>query len=239
MKIAVISDIHGNIEALNTVLEDIKVHNCDKIICLGDLVGYGPHPNEVIEKIIESKISTIMGNYDEAVGFYLPHCGCNIDTEARKRQSKNSLKWTSENTTEEHKAFLRQLPEEQEYECQEKIIYATHGSPFAINEYIYGHQEERLQELAEEVEADIILLGHTHMPFVKRIGGKTIMHPGSVGKPKDGDNRAGYGLIEIKESIECKLVRVSYDINKVVEDINQTSLLKEFGLMLSLGKMIE
>jgi len=89
----VISDIHSNIKALNAVLDSINSNNCEKIICLGDVVGYGPHPNEVIEKINELEIDTIMGNYDEAVGFYLPYCGCHIDSKVKFLQSQNSLRF--------------------------------------------------------------------------------------------------------------------------------------------------
>lgn len=90
MKVAVISDIHSNIEALDAVLEDIKGRNCEKIICLGDLVGYGPHPNEVLQKMMSLDISIVMGNYDEAVGFYLPYCGCYIDSEKKLRHESKS-----------------------------------------------------------------------------------------------------------------------------------------------------
>ena len=239
LKIAVISDIHGNIEALNAVLTSIQANNCEKIICLGDLVGHGPHPNEVIEKINELKIPTVMGNYDEAIGFYLPYCGCYIDSIEKLRQSQNSLAWTAENTIEENKAILRQLPEEYKYEYKNKKILAFHGSPMSINEYVYSDQKERLQELVEEFDSDILLLGHTHIPFIYWLGNKVIINPGSVGKPKDGDNRASYGIIDLNNQIVIDIIRVSYNIDKVIEDINKTSLLIEFGVMLSLGKNLQ
>ncbi|ABW18651.1 metallophosphoesterase family protein [Alkaliphilus oremlandii] len=238
MKIAVISDIHSNIVALNAVLDSIKSNSCEEIICLGDLVGYGPHPNEVIEKISQLGISTIMGNYDEAVGFYLPYCGCHLDSKVKLLQSQNSLRWTEENTKEENKIILRQLPEQLECNFNGKVISAYHGSPSSITEYIYDNQQDRLQEVIEELNTDILLLGHTHLPFIKWIGNKLIINPGSVGKPKDGDNRASYVLLELNEKVNIEIIRVSYDIDKVIEDMSKTSLLKEFGEMLRLGKIL-
>ncbi len=239
MKIAIISDIHSNVVALNAVLDNINNIDCDKIICLGDLVGYGPHPNEVIEKINELEIPTVMGNYDEAVGFYLPYCGCYIDSKVKLLQSQNSLHWTAENTKEENKILLRNLSEELEYEFKGKHVSAFHGSPSSINEYIYSNQQDRLQEILQEINTDILLLGHTHIPFIHWVGEKVIINPGSVGKPKDGDNRACYVLLELNEKINVEIKRVPYDIDKVITDINQTTLLKEFGVMLSLGKQID
>ncbi|SHJ71834.1 phosphoesterase, MJ0936 family [Anaerobranca californiensis DSM 14826] len=240
MKIAVISDIHSNIEALNSVLNKIQEENCQQIICLGDLVGYGPHPNEVIERIKGLNIPTILGNYDEAVGFYLPSCGCKIDNEWQKKQSENSLKWTQNHTSEINKKWLRGLPEELFVEYNGKKIYATHGSPNAINEYIYESEVEKIKEVLENIDVDIILLGHTHFPYIKKYKDKLILNPGSVGKPKDGDNRGSFAQIQFENGqVTVQIIRVSYDIDKVVADINKTSLLKEFGLMLKLGKVLE
>jgi len=234
----VISDIHSNIEALNAVLNSIKANNCDKIICLGDLVGYGPRPNEVIEKISELNIDSIMGNYDEAVGFYLPYCGCHLDSKVKYLQSQNSLRWTEENTNEENKVILRQLPEELVFNYKGKTISAYHGSPYSITEYIYGNQQDRLHEVLDELHTDILLLGHTHLPYIKWVGEKLIINPGSVGKPKDGDNKASYVLLELNDNVNAEVIKVTYDIDKVIEDMNKTSLLKEFGEMLRLGRML-
>jgi len=234
----VISDIHSNIEALNAVLNSIKSNNCDKIICLGDLVGYGPRPNEVIEKISELNIDSIMGNYDEAVGFYLPYCGCHLDSKVKYLQSQNSLRWTEENTNEENKVILRQLPEELVFNYKGNTISAYHGSPYSITEYIYDNQQDRLHEVLNELHTDILLLGHTHLPYIKWVGEKLIINPGSVGKPKDGDNKASYVLLELNDKVNAEVIKVTYDIDKVIEDMNKTSLLKEFGEMLRLGRML-
>jgi len=234
----VISDIHSNIKALNAVLDSINSNNCEKIICLGDVVGYGPHPNEVIEKINELEIDTIMGNYDEAVGFYLPYCGCHIDSKVKFLQSQNSLRWTEENTKEENKIILRKLPEELVFNYKGKTISAYHGSPCSITEYIFDDMGDRVQEIIDELDTDILLLGHTHVPFIKWLGDKVIINPGSVGKPKDSDNRASYVLLELNDKVNAEIIRVNYDIDKVIEDMNKTSLLKEFGTMLRLGKIL-
>src|SRR6056297_2278159 len=116
MKIAVFSDIHGNIEALQKVMEDIKRAEVDKIYCLGDLVGYGPYPNEVIELIKENEIETVMGNYDEGVGFDLEDCGCAYKTKVKQKLGDRSLTWTQKEVTDENKEFLKALKENIKFE---------------------------------------------------------------------------------------------------------------------------
>jgi len=240
-KLVFISDIHGNIEALESVIKDIKDKQIsfENIYCLGDLVGYGPRPNEVIEIIKKYNIKTILGNYDEAVGFYLPTCGCNIDTPSDKMKTQNSLSWTAQHTSENNKEFLRDLEEQIILEIEGYKLLLTHASTNSINDYVYENDGEKQEEIAENLEEDIIVFGHTHYPYNKKINDKLFINTGSVGRPKDGDNRACYCIVEIGSDVDIKFIRVPYDIEKVAKEIEETELLDEFAELLRCGKEIK
>ncbi len=237
-RMAFISDIHGNIEAFKAVLRDIheKGIPSQDIYCLGDLVGYGPRPNEVIECIKDQGVQCILGNYDEAVGFFLPTCGCNIESEADKIKSKNSLEWTVQHTKEGNKAFLRELEEQITINMEEFSILLTHGSPYSINDYVYENDIEKQEEIVSELEEDIIIFGHTHFPYSKVIQGKRFINVGSVGRPKDGDIRACYCLMEIDREVIVEFIRVSYDIETMANEIEESELLNDFAQVLRTGR---
>lgn len=237
-KIALISDIHSNIEALNSVLKDIsnrKIESQD-IYCLGDLVGYGPRPNEVIETIRNNNIQSILGNYDEAVGFFLPTCGCSIESESDKIKTQNSLRWTVHNTTDINKSYLRDFEEQLVLEIEGYSLLMTHGSPLSINDYMYESDLEKQGEIADNLDEDIILFGHTHCPYFKNVDDKLFVNPGSVGRPKDGDNRACYGILEFAGAVNVQFIRVPYDAEKVAIEIEQSELLNSFAQVLRTGR---
>ena len=240
-RIALISDIHGNIEALNNVLNNISKQKIDKsdIYSIGDLVGYGPRPSEVVQLIIDNNIQSVLGNYDEAVGFYLPTCGCSIESKSDKIRTENSLSWTDKNTSECIKEYLRTLEEEISLEIEGYKLLLTHGSPISINDYIFEHEQEKQEEIADELEEDILISGHTHFPYFKNINNKLFINPGSVGRPKDGDNRACYCIVEFGEKINVEFIRVSYDIEKVAKEIEESELLDVFAQILRTGKDIK
>ena len=237
-KIAVISDIHSNIEALNSVLKDISDRQIktQDIYCLGDLVGYGPRPNEVIDSIRNNNIQTILGNYDEAVGFFLPTCGCSIESESDRIKTQNSLNWTVQNTTDLNKSYLRDFEEQLVLEIEGYRLLMTHGSPFSINDYVYEYDAEKQEEIAENLDEDVILFGHTHYPYHKNVKNKLFVNPGSVGRPKDGDNRACYGIFEFADEVNVQFIRVPYDVEKVAVEIEQSELLNSFAQVLRTGR---
>ncbi|MDF2547828.1 MAG: phosphodiesterase, family [Anaerosolibacter sp.] len=238
-RMAFISDIHGNIEALRAVLNDIeeKGISTKDTYCLGDLVGYGPRPNEVIECMKEKEIQCILGNYDEAVGFFLPTCGCSIGSEIDRIRTKNSLSWTTEHTSDENKQFLRELEEQITVEVNGITILLTHGSPFSINDYVFEDDIEKQQDIVSEIVEDIIVFGHTHFPYYREVEGKLFINAGSVGRPKDGDNRACYCILEVDQDITANFFRVSYDVEAVAREIEDSELFDEFADVLRNGKV--
>ena len=251
MKIALFSDIHANLPALQAVLADIDRRNPDLIYCLGDLVGYAPYPNEVINEIRQRKIPTIAGNYDEGIGLASDECGCAYKTPEEKSNGAISIAYTNNLVELEERAFLKNLPRhfalDFEFNGEKFKFLMVHGSPRKINEYLFEDRDEKsLMRIMEFGHADIMAFGHTHKPYhriLQNTEGGTFRHAiniGSVGKPKDGDNRACYVILDINsetsmknpDSIKVEFVRVAYDFETIAQAIEASPLPNDFAEML-------
>ncbi|MHB1134204.1 MAG: metallophosphoesterase family protein [Chloroflexota bacterium] len=233
MRIAVLSDIHGNLHALRAVLEDIDAQGVDRVYCLGDLVGYGAYPNEVIELIRERAIPTVMGNYDEGVGFDNEECGCAYKGEEARRLGDVSLRWTQARVTPVNKAWLRSLYPQIRFEAEGKRVLLVHGSPRKINEYFYEDRPETsFLRLAQSAETDVLVMGHTHLPYTKEVGGVLFVNDGSVGKPKDGDTRACYAMLELGTRPSATFRRVAYDVDAAAVAVRAGGLPNHFAELL-------
>lgn len=260
MKIAIFSDIHGNLFALQAVLADIRARRVDMVFCGGDLVGYGAFPNEVISLIRENHIPTIMGNYDQGIGHDSDDCGCAYRDELSRELGKKSVAWTRAKVTAENKSYLRNLSERISLKINGRKILMVHGSPRKINEYLFADRPiASIIRLFEAEDVEIITCGHTHLPYVhdliveegletvtqadgKRVnrikpGGRYILiNTGSVGFPKDGDPRAGYALVDFQDSgIGYEVIRVSYDVEAMARAVEQSGLPVEYAGMLRRG----
>lgn len=230
MTIAIISDIHGNLPALEAVLDDLANRPHDQKYCLGDLVGYGAFPNEVVDRIRSERIPTIMGNYDDGVGFDRDDCGCAYRDEGEKARGQESLMWTRANTTDGNKAFLRGFVSEIRFEAEGKRILLVHGSPRKMNEYLFEDRPaSSFQRLAASSNADSIVFGHTHRPYVKEVDGVRFVNAGSVGKPKDDDRRACYVLLTPDTAVPVQFIRVEYDIDRAMAAIRDSTLPSQFA----------
>lgn len=214
MKIAVISDIHANIYALMTVLEDIDSERVDTIVCLGDLVGYGPHPNEVISTIRRRNILCLKGNYDSSV----------VDNEfsfIRENPINSfSMPWAVNELREENRIFLDNLPSTISLNVANKSILFVHGSPNKINEYLL-QDGENTSEIMSALKEDILLSAHTHIPCAKEFGNKLFINCGSVGKPKIGRPNPTYCIMDITNSggVKVKIKEVAYEVKKIIKDM--------------------
>ena len=227
MRIAVFSDIHGNLQALHAVLDDLAAQKPDAVYCLGDLVGYGANPNEVTDRIRTEGFPSVMGNYDDGVGFDRDECGCAYVREQDRLLGDRSLAWTKAHTTAGNKAFLRTLVKEIRLEADGRRMLLVHGSPRKMNEYLFEDRPiSSFQRLAASSDADVIVFGHTHKPYVKDVGGVWFINDGSVGKPKDGDPRACYLLLE---DGRATFRRVPYAVEAAAAAIRATDLPHEFA----------
>lgn len=233
MKIAIISDIHSNIYALEAVLKDIESKNVDLIACTGDLVGYGTRPNEVIETIRKNRVLTIMGNYDDAIGNYRLVCGCDYKDPKDAEKASASMSYTLQNTSEENKAYLRNLPKDSIITFNDKTIRFVHGSTRLINEYLKENSTVAT-EVMSELKEDILVCGHTHIPYTKEYNGKLLVNAGSVGKPKTDNPNANYVIIYLQNSdevskvqskVEVEIREVNYDFEKAAKEIEENDIL--------------
>lgn len=260
--LAIFSDVHANLPALEAVLADLDARlgrgEIDAVYCLGDLVGYNTWPNEVVLSIQERGIPTIAGNYDEGVGLNSDDCGCAYQTDEDKARGAESIAYTNEAVTDETRRYLRGLPRHlrltleapRQKDAEPVEVLMVHGSPRRINEYLF---EDRPQtsflRMMEAAGADVMLFGHTHKPFHKAMpyegeGDTTrfrhAVNTGSVGKPKDGDPRAGYVLLTLdpergkSDAAYCQVehVRVAYDVEAAARAVEASPLPDAFATML-------
>jgi putative phosphoesterase len=227
MRLAIFGDVHGNLPALEAVLSDIAQQKPDAVYCLGDLVGYGASPNEVTARIKSEGIPTIMGNYDDGVGFDRDECGCAYRDPVDQQLGDRSLRWTKAHVTADNKAFLRTLRAEVRIVADGKRILLVHGSPRKMNEYLFEDRPiSSFQRLAAASDANVIVFGHTHKPYQKVVDNVSFVNAGSVGKPKDLDWRACYVMLD-RGSITFR--RLNYDVAKAAAAIRATALPHEFA----------
>jgi putative phosphoesterase len=237
-KITIFSDVHANLPALQAVLHDMDQRSLTDLYCLGDLVGYGTFPNEVIQIMREQQIPTIMGNYDQGVGNDSDDCGCAYTDPVSEALGKRSIAWSNLYTTPENKAFLRSLVPEIRLNMGNLCVVLVHGSPRKINEYLFENRPDAsLERLMDTAGADVLVCGHTHLPYHRVLpSGRHIINDGSVGKPKDGDPRACYINLNIEsDHLDVEFIRVAYDVERAAEEIEASEMPHEYAKMLRAG----
>ncbi len=231
MRFAVLSDIHSNLEALETVLEDIEHREIDGYLCIGDLVGYYFRPNEVVEILRSLGALCVRGNHDEFAVRDDPPLGMNS-------QAAQAIQWNKDRLSEGNLSFLRHLPLRREEPFTGKRVFMAHGSPVApLDEYIEPRQadEHFLDRCFHNEWPDVLIMGHTHVPFAKKIGHTLVMNPGSVGQPRDGDPKASYAILSTEEP-KAEIVRVEYNVEEVVKEVKKEGLPDMLGKRLRKGK---
>jgi putative phosphoesterase len=234
MRYAFFSDIHSNIVALEAVLADIATAAIDERYALGDLVGYAPWPNEVLDCLRSEGITIVMGNYDDGTGFGREECGCAYTHPVEKALGDAGFAWTKEHTTDANKEWLRTLAPQIRFEADGHRFLLVHGSPRKMNEYLYEDKpDSTFERIAADANADVIVCGHTHRPYDKTVGATRFINDGSAGKPKDGDARACWALVETNPAgISVSFRRVDYDIDKAASGILASELPHEFAAQL-------
>ena len=234
-RIAVFSDIHANLPALQAVLADMDRRGLERRYCLGDLVGYGTFPNEVVDLIRKRQIPTVMGNYDQGVGNSSDECGCAYRTAEEEALGHRSIAWTNAHTSDENKAFLRGLAPQNPLQLGDLKVLLAHGSPRKINEYLYEDRPDAsLERLLDQANVDVLVVGHTHKPYHRILpSGRHVINDGSVGKPKDGDPRAAYVILAASgRDLNVEFVRVPYDVEQAAQAIKSSEMPSEYAGML-------
>lgn len=243
MRVAVISDIHGNLPALEAVLQDIG-DQVEQIWCLGDIVGYGPDPNECVERVRQEDLICVVGNHDWAsLG--------KVDLEDFNPDARWAAQWTTEQLSRKNLRFLDQLPASLVVDQ----FTLVHGSPRApIWEYV------TIPSIAREnfafFDTPVCLVGHTHVPLAFHLPeekpancerrwldkketldlneGRWILNPGGVGQPRDGDPRSAYMLLDTEE-MSAEIQRVPYPVEKTQQRMEEAGLPQSLIVRLSFG----
>ncbi len=229
--VAVITDIHGNLPALRAALARIAELGIEHVFCGGDLVGYGPHPNEVCALIAARAIPTIYGNYDYAIARDEPDCGCAYITAHDRELGQLSVDWTLAHTNRDSKDLMRGLPFDLHFPVGDVDVHLVHGSPRKVNEYLFEDKPARLYERLAAAESDqVLVFGHTHKPWVHEYGRVLFVNCGSVGKPKDGDPRGAFAVLAPSAgTVAVSIERVEYDADAVAAEVREAGLPGEFA----------
>jgi putative phosphoesterase len=225
MKLAVLSDLHANIDALLAVWAEIgRLGGCDAVLVLGDLVDYGPEPLEVIEWVRNHCRAVIRGNHDNAAATGAD-CRCSA---AYARLSRTTRAYFQERMPSSAVEYLRALPLMLSLVADDRKVVMVHATP-ADPLFAYLRPDAPAEDWQAAVSSlkpgvRFLLVGHTHLPVIRQVGEMTIVNPGSVGQPKDGDPRAAFGIIE---NGEARLCRAAYDVDRAVRRIRQLDLVPE------------
>jgi putative phosphoesterase len=239
MNIALLGDVHANLPALEAVLADASRRAAEAIWNLGDFVGYGPFPDEVVTRFQALGATSIVGNYDLKV-LKFP------EKKNKWRKSKLPQKWLAfqwayEHLSEGNRAYLRALPKEVRLEIAGWSILLTHGSPASNEEALTPDTpQERLRALLPRAKAQVIVCGHSHRAFTRRVDGAWFINTGSVGRPDDGDPRAAYAILQIEaEGLQVEHFRLAYDIERTAAALRAYGLPEAFARMLFQGRDLE
>lgn len=224
MRVAVISDIHANLIALEEVLKDIEKENCEHIVCLGDIVLAGPQPISILEFVKQQNWTMIQGNTDKLIAEY----GQDVLDMMKEKYPvmANAIVDDMNYITDEDQKFLTELPPQTEMEIEGVKVLFVHGSPRANNEDILPNRElTEIEEIISGVDADLILCGHTHIPCGYQTNNKqTVVNVGSVGRPMTPTPLACYAVIDFEDGIfNIRHKFVDYDREKAAEQLRVRS----------------
>ena len=245
MRYALISDVHANLPALRAVLDDIDRRQVATTYHLGDLVGYAPWPNETVALLREHGIPGIAGNYDSTVGTDYKHCGCKYEDPRQEELSHVSYGWTRKHVSPTTKEFLAGLPFRIDLKplgghIARPTVILVHGTPTLNTLYWTEDRPDsfclQMATIAGAKAGDVLAFGHTHKPWHRQVEGIHFINTGSVGRPKDGDWRAGYVLLDVDEAgVKVEFARVEYDLEATMQGIRGSELPDEFAEYLKTG----
>ena len=225
MRVGVVSDIHSNLPALRAVLEELDELAPETVICAGDIVGYGANPNECCRCAEESFDHFVQGNHDAAA--------MSGDTSGMNAYAAAAAMWTHEELDPASRAFLGSIQTSARLGTESGGLSVFHGSDRNRDEYVY--EEHVDPDILTRNDSRFVVLGHTHVPFVRRFPGGLVLNPGAVGQPRDGDPRAAFAVLDTEAST-CDMMRVEYPVNEASEAILKAGLPMMLAMRLSVGK---
>jgi putative phosphoesterase len=238
MKVALIGDIHANLPALDVVLTHARGQGAEAIWNVGDSVGYGVFPDEVVQRLQKQYVLSVIGHYDRQVLRF------------KKRQNKwrakkqleeyLALKWTYEQLSKKSRKHLRFLSREIRMKVDRRRILLTHTSPGSSKRHLtVDTSDEHLWQLAQQAKADVIVSGHSHRPFARQVNDVWFINPGSVGLPIDGDPRSSYATLQLVPEVQVDHYRLEYDVERLVTAICDRDLPEAFARMFLQGNDLD
>ncbi|MDK2974327.1 MAG: hypothetical protein PWP08_698 [Methanofollis sp.] len=235
VKIALIGDVHGNLPALEAVLQDARQRGAIAVLDAGDAVGYGPFPDETVRHLRRQRVLSVIGNYDRQV----------LASRGKKKglpknlEKRLAIRWAYRHLSKEERSYLGSLPEHRRIALGDRRLLLCHGSPETIDEHLDGDTPAyRLAEIAGTAGADIVVSGHAHCPSVREVAGVWFVNTGSVGRPDDGDPRACYALLQTDPFSVCHL-RIPYNIDRTVAAVFEQDLPPSFARMFREGRSLD
>jgi predicted phosphodiesterase len=244
-RIALLSDVHANLPALDAVLADIAAQGITRQYHVGDLVGYAPWPDAVIARIASAGIQGVAGNYDSTVATSYKHCGCRYEDAEQERLSHESYAWTLAHTSGESKRWLAALPFRLDVRPlgghqAGPTLRLVHGNHVLNTVYVTADRsDDFLAAMGGALgarEGDVVAFGHTHVAFHRTVAGVRYVNTGSVGRPKDGDARAGWVELDLGDGdLRVVFHRVAYDVEQAATAIEASTLPDAFAAFLRSG----
>lgn len=235
IQFAVISDIHGNIVALEEVLADIDRRGISKVYCLGDLVDFAPWSNEVVDLMREKGIPCLLGNHDERIAFDQPVTPLKHHDEVETENRLLAINHSKAHIRPDNKAWLGGLPYNIELQYRfdgvYKNILLVHASLESNDEYVYQDDAvAKVLPVLKERKVDALVMGHTHLSYVERLEGVTMVNCGSVGRSREADRMATYSILTIMDKgVEAEIVKLHYPIQKVANAIYESDIPDFYG----------
>lgn len=218
MRIAVLGDVHANLPALRAVLDDLAGVGVDAVYCTGDVVGRGPHPNEVVAELQARQIPTVQGNWDEAAAMDRDHSGAAWVSPAAELEGAHSLAWTRARLSDVSRSWLRALPFSLRVSVEDRSMLVFHGSHLMQSDYLWEDRPARyFARVAADQGDDLFCFGHTHQSFHRQVAGAHFIATGSVGCGTADDARASYAVIWVSEGeVVVGFRTVDYDRAPVI-----------------------
>lgn len=224
MLLGIIADVHSNAIALKAVLSAMLSRGVELILHAGDIIGYNPYPNQTVELFRNYGIISILGNHDRAL--------ISKDTSTFNPYAAAALEWTTHTISSQNFNYISELRNTENFRFQEIKITVVHGSPRHMDEYVYP--ENAVPELLSYVDADVLVMGHTHFQFMKKYPEGMILNPGSVGQPRDANPDSGFAIMDTCSG-KLELHRIPYDVEKVMHDIHEAHLPEQLAFRLQIG----
>jgi len=225
MRLALVADVHSNLHALEAASELIVGRSPDIVVCAGDVVGYGAFPNECCAHMERLCTRPISGNHDRA--------SVSRDVSRMNAYAAAAALWTADRLGDDSFRFLSALQPSARFEAGDRRIAVFHGSPSDPDEYVGG--DAVTEQMLVDADCDILVLGHTHIPHVRRFDRGLVVNPGSVGQPRDGDHRGSFAVLET-ERLECEVVRFEYPVKDAADAILSAGLPRILAERLPIGR---